>query len=65
MVDDIDVQIQKMRKESGDSAVLAIMRYAAELEPHGQRTAPPPWYKRKWWRFTYKLKAIIEIIKER
>lgn len=49
---------------NSNQAVETLQRYAAELEPFGTRTMPPPWYKRLYHRWVYKFKEIVKIIKE-
>lgn len=51
-------------RRNNNQAVEALLQYAAELEPYGTRTMPPPWYKRLYWRWSCKLKEIIKIVKE-
>lgn len=60
----LELVAQETSERVNNEAVEIIQRYAAELEPFGTRTMPPPWYKRLYWRWAYKFKEIVKIIKE-
>lgn len=60
----LELVAQETSERVNNEAVKIIQRYAAELEPFGTRTMPPPWYKRLYWRWAYKFKEIVKIIKE-
>lgn len=55
----------KMDNRNSNLAVNLLVGYASRLEAeYGPLESPMPWWKRKFYRWTYKLKAIIEVIKE-
>ena len=54
----------EMVVRSANDAVETLQRYAAVVEPYGTRTKPPSWFRRKYIRWSYKLKEIIKIIRE-
>jgi hypothetical protein len=55
----------KMVARNSNEAVTCLIGFASRLEAeYGPLESPMPWWKRKFYRWTYKLKAIIEVIKE-
>ena len=60
--DVIDIRPQSER--IANNAVETLVGYATTLAEYGPLTLPPPWYKRIFWRWSYKLKEIVKIIKE-
>ena len=57
-------RIADMERRNANNAVTALVGYAHILVEYGPKTLPPPWYKRIYWCWRYKLSRIIEVIKE-
>lgn len=57
-------RIADTERRIANRAVTTLVGYANTLAEYGPLTLPPPWYKRIYWRWSYKLREIIKIIKE-